>query len=52
MMEVISVKDAKEFIMANYPNDPLLKHSALTLLDQLPKVRVVEIAAPAEAGNE
>lgn len=41
-MEVIAVKEAKEYVAANYPNDPLLKHVALNLLDQLPKV----IAAP------
>lgn len=39
-MEVIDVKAAREYIMANYPNDPLLKHIALTLLEQLPKTKV------------
>ena len=39
-MEVIAVKEAKEYVAANYPNDPLLKHIALTLLEQLPKVKV------------
>jgi hypothetical protein len=37
-MEVIDVKTAKEYVMGNYPNDPLLKHIATSLLDQLPKV--------------
>lgn len=39
-MEVIDVKAAREYIQANYPNDPLLKHIALTLLKQLPKIKV------------
>lgn len=37
-MEVIDVKAAKEYVMGNYPNDPLLKHIAVSLLEQLPKV--------------
>lgn len=36
-MEVINVKEAKECVSANYPNDPLLKHIVLNVLDQLPK---------------
>lgn len=39
-MEVIDVKAAKEYVMGNYPNDPLLKHIAVSLLDQLPKVEM------------
>ena len=39
-MEVIDVKAAREYIQANYPNDPLLKHIALTILEQLPKIKV------------
>ena len=39
-MEVIDVKIAREYIQANYPNDPLLKHIALTILEQLPKIKV------------
>ena len=39
-MEVIDVKAAREYIQANYPNDPLLKHIALTVLEQLPKIKV------------
>ena len=39
-MEVIDVKAAREYIQANYPNDPLLKHIALTILKQLPKIKV------------
>lgn len=39
-MEVINVKEAKEYVSANYPNDPLLKHIVLNLLDQLPKMEV------------
>lgn len=41
-MEVIIVKDAKEYIQANYPNDPLLKHIGLNLLDQLPKLKIAD----------
>ena len=39
-MEVIDVKAAREYIQANYPNDPLLKHISLTILEQLPKIKV------------
>lgn len=41
-MEVIAVKEAKEYVAANYPNDPLLKHIVLNLLDQLPKEEAIE----------
>lgn len=43
-MEVINVKEAREYVSANYPNDPLLKHVALNLLDQLPKVDAAPVA--------
>ena len=39
-MEFVSVEQAREYIKANYPNDPLLKHIVLKLLDQLPKVEI------------
>ena len=39
-MEVINVKEAREYVSANCPNDPLLKHIVLNLLDQLPKVEI------------
>ena len=39
-MEVILVKEAKEYVAANYPNDPLLKRIVINLLDQLPKMDV------------
>ena len=42
-MEVINVKEAREYVSANYPNDPLLKHIVLNLLDQLPKTKAVEV---------
>lgn len=42
-MEVIDVKAAREYVMANYPNDPLLKHIAVSLLEQLPKVEAEEV---------
>lgn len=42
-MEVISVKEAREYIMANYPNDPLLRHVVITALEQLPKVDAEEV---------
>jgi hypothetical protein len=42
-MEVIDVKAAREYVMGNYPNDPLLKHIAVSLLEQLPKVEAVEV---------
>lgn len=43
-MEMIDVKAAREYVSANYPNDPLLKHVALNLLDQLPKVAAAPVA--------
>ena len=50
-MEVIDVKAAREYVSANYPNDPLLKHVALNLLDQLPKLEVQSLDPPKEDGN-
>lgn len=41
-MEVINVKEAREYVTANYPNDPLLKHIVLNVLEQLPKRQSVE----------
>lgn len=42
-MEVIELKAAREYVLANYPNDPLLKHIALSLLEQMPKVEAAEV---------
>lgn len=39
-MEVIAVKEAKEYVAANYHNDPLLKRIVTNLLDQLPKMEI------------
>lgn len=36
-MQTIDVKAAREYVMANYPNDPLLRSIAFSLLEQLPK---------------
>ena len=47
-MEVINVKEAREYVSANYPNDPLLKHVALNLLDQLPKVEIQSLDSSKE----
>ena len=41
-MEVIIVKEAKEYVAANYPNDPLLKRIVTNLLDQLPKREIAD----------
>lgn len=41
-MEVIAVKEAKEYVAANYPNDPLLKSIVINLLDQLPKMQIAD----------
>lgn len=41
-MEVIIVKEAKEYVTANYPNDPLLKRIVMNLLDQLPKMEIAD----------
>ena len=43
MMKVIVPKAAREYVLANYPNDPLLKHIALSLLEQMPKVEAEEV---------
>ena len=43
MAQMINVQDAKDYIMANYPNDPLLKHITVSMLNQLPKVEAVEV---------
>ena len=39
--EMIDIPAAKEYIPANYPNDPFLRALAITLLDALPKARVL-----------
>lgn len=44
-MEVIIVKEAKEYVAANYPNDPLLKRIVMNLLDQLPKMEIADDAS-------
>lgn len=41
-MEFINVKEAKEYVAANYPNDPLLKRIVINLLDKLPKMEVAD----------
>ena len=42
--QLVDVKEAKTFIDANWPNDPLLKQIVFNLLDKLPKVDTVEVA--------
>lgn len=39
-MKVIKVADAKEYVQVNYPNDPLLKAIANTILDRLPSMEM------------
>ena len=39
---MICEKEAKAYIMASYPNDPLLKHIAINMLDTLPKVEQIQ----------
>lgn len=39
-MQVIDVASAKEYVQANYPNDPLLKAMANALLDSIPHIDV------------
>ena len=41
--QIVDVQEAKTFIDANWPNDPLLKQIAFNLLDKLPKVDTVEV---------
>lgn len=50
-MQVIEPKTAREYVLANYPNDPLLKHIALSLLEQLPKVDAVEVSSLGKLGK-
>lgn len=47
-MEVIIVKEAKEYVAANYPNDPLLKRIVINLLDKLPKMEIADDKAEGE----
>lgn len=39
-MKVISIDVAKEYVMGNYPNDPLLRAMATTLLESLPSIDI------------
>lgn len=39
--QLVDVSEAKTFIEANWPNDPLLRQIALNLLDRLPRVDLV-----------
>lgn len=39
-MKVILVADAKQYVEGNYPNDPLLKAMAKTILDRLPSMEM------------
>ena len=41
-MEIIAVKEAKEYVAANFPNDPLLKRIVTNLLDKLPKMEIAD----------
>lgn len=41
--QMIPFAAAKEYIQANYPNDPLLRTVAGSLLDALPKADAVEV---------
>lgn len=41
MTEMIDIPTAKEHIKANYPNDPILRTMAVTILEGLPKVKVL-----------
>lgn len=45
--QIVDVQEAKTFIDANWPNDPLLKQIVFNLLDKLPKVD----DAPVENGK-
>lgn len=40
MTEMIDIPAAKEYVLTNYPSDPLLRTIAITLLDKLPKTNV------------
>lgn len=51
-MEVINVKEAREYIQANYPNDPLLRHVVITALEQLPKVDAEDVVRCGECAKK
>lgn len=51
-MKVIVPKDAREHILANYPNDPLLRHIVITALDQLPTVEAAEVVRCGECAKK
>lgn len=40
---MIEINEAKASVMANYPNDPLLKHIITEALDKLPKVEAAPV---------
>ena len=44
---LVDVREAKAFIDANWPNDPLLKRIVVNLLDKLPRAD----AAPVDPGK-
>ena len=41
--QLVDLSAARTFIEANWPNDPLLLHIALNLLEKLPRVDAVEV---------
>lgn len=38
--KLVDLEEAKVFIEANWPNDPLLRQIAINLLNQLPRVEL------------
>lgn len=47
--KIISLRTAKSFVEANWPNDPLLKQIVLNLLEQLPAATGEEVQAMFDA---
>ena len=47
--KIISMRTAKSFVEANWPNDPLLRQIAINLLTQLPAATGEEVQAMFDA---
>lgn len=41
---LVDIEEARNFIEANWPNDPLLRQIAFNLLNQLPRVELTREA--------
>lgn len=51
-MQTYDYQEAREHVLANYPNDPLLRHIVLTALEQLPKKEVTDVVRCRECAKK